>query len=42
MVRKAIGILMLSSMIMTAAACNTVRGAAEDVESVANEADKKT
>ena len=40
MVRKAIGILMLSSALMTAAACNTVRGAAEDVESVANKADK--
>ena len=40
MVRKlflAVGIAALS---FTATACNTVRGAAEDVESVANEADE--
>jgi predicted small secreted protein len=42
MVRKVIGILMLSSVMMAATACNTVRGAAEDVESVANGADRAT
>jgi predicted small secreted protein len=40
MARKIILALGIATMSLTAAACNTVRGASEDVESVANEADK--
>lgn len=41
MVRKIIAIVALSSS-LALAACNTVRGAAEDVESAANAVDNKT
>jgi predicted small secreted protein len=41
MVRKIIAIVALSSS-LALAACNTVRGAADDVESAANAVDNKT
>lgn len=41
MLRKTISLILLSSA-LTLAACNTVRGAAEDVESVADAADRTT
>jgi predicted small secreted protein len=41
MVRKIVAIIALSSS-LALAACNTVRGAGEDVQSVANEVDSKT
>jgi predicted small secreted protein len=41
MVRKLLMIVALSSGLVLAA-CNTVRGAGEDVESVANEVDDET
>ena len=41
MVRKIVAIIALSSS-LALAACNTVRGAGEDVQSVANEVDKNT
>jgi predicted small secreted protein len=41
MVRKIIAIVALSSS-LALAACNTVRGAADDVESAANAVDRKT
>lgn len=39
MVRKIMIALGITAMTLTAAACNTVRGASQDVESVANEVD---
>jgi predicted small secreted protein len=41
MVRKIVAIIALSSS-LALAACNTVRGAGEDVQSVANEVDEET
>jgi predicted small secreted protein len=41
MVRKIIAIVALSSS-LALAACNTVRGAGEDIESAANAVDNKT
>ena len=41
MVRKIVVLIALSSS-LALAACNTVRGAGEDVQSVANEVDSKT
>lgn len=41
MVRKIIAIVVLSSS-LALAACNTVRGAGEDIESAANAVDNKT
>ncbi|HEY0445733.1 MAG TPA: hypothetical protein VGD19_04700 [Allosphingosinicella sp.] len=41
MVRKIVAIIALSSS-LALAACNTVRGAGQDVQSVANEVDKET
>jgi entericidin B len=38
MVRKAISIILIGGTILTIAACNTVRGAGQDVESVSNAA----
>lgn len=40
MVRKIIAIIVVSSS-LTLAACNTVRGASEDVESAADAVDKE-
>jgi entericidin B len=40
MVRKIIMAFGIAAFSLTAAACNTVRGAAEDIESVANTADE--
>jgi predicted small secreted protein len=41
MVRKIVTLVLVGSS-MAIAACNTVRGAAADVNSVANEVDKNT
>jgi len=41
MVRKIVTMVLIGSS-MAVAACNTVRGAAADVNSVANEVDKNT
>jgi predicted small secreted protein len=42
MARKALNILFISTAILTAAACNTVRGTGEDLQSAANAVDNKT
>lgn len=42
MIRKAINVALLTSAIATLVACNTVRGAGEDVQSAADAVDKKT
>jgi predicted small secreted protein len=41
MFRKVMTVIVISGS-MAVAACNTVRGAAQDVNSVANEVDKNT
>lgn len=41
MVRKIIAIIVISSS-LTLAACNTVRGAGEDIESAADAVDEET
>lgn len=41
MFRKTLSILMISGAIMTLVACNTVRGAGEDVQSAANAVDNQ-
>ncbi len=41
MLRKIVTVVVISSS-MALAACNTVRGAAEDVNTVANEVDSNT
>lgn len=41
MIRKVLAVTLVASSLMVAA-CNTVRGAAEDVNSAANEVDKAT
>ena len=41
MVKKILLALGITTMTLTAAACNTVRGAGEDLESAANEVDKE-
>lgn len=38
--RKTLTIIIISAACMTAAACNTVRGVGQDIESVANAADR--
>lgn len=42
MARKILLALGIATMSLTAAACNTVRGAGEDLESAANEVDEET
>lgn len=42
MLRKTLNMLMISGAIVTLVACNTVRGAGEDVQSAANAVDNKT
>lgn len=42
MVRKAISAILLSAALMGATACNTVRGAGEDLKSTANTVDRAT
>jgi predicted small secreted protein len=42
MLRKTFNVILISSAIATLVACNTVRGAGEDVQSAANEVDKAT
>jgi len=41
MVRKIVLALGITTLSLTAAACNTVEGAAQDVESVANEVEEE-
>lgn len=41
MVRKIVAIIAISSSLVLAA-CNTVEGAGEDIQSVANEVDEET
>ncbi len=41
MVKKFLFALGITAVTLTAAACNTVRGAGEDIESVANEVDEE-
>ena len=40
--KKLFAIFALTGTLMAATACNTVRGAGEDVQSVANEVDEET
>lgn len=42
MIRKTILALIAASLGLSAAACNTVRGAGEDLQSAADEVDKAT
>lgn len=42
MIRKFLIAFGLTAMTLSAAACNTVRGAGEDLESAANEVDEET
>ena len=42
MLRKTLNIIFVSGAIVTLVACNTVRGASEDVQSAANAVDNKT
>ena len=42
MIRKTIAALMGIGLALAASACNTVRGAGEDLESAANEVDQHT
>ncbi len=42
MLRRTVKVAVITGVLATLAACNTVRGASEDVKSVANEVDKKT
>ena len=42
MVRKVVLALGIATMTLTAAACNTVRGVGQDVESVADDVDAAT
>lgn len=42
MIRKFVLALVAGGIVFSAAACNTVRGAGEDIESAANEVDKQT
>lgn len=41
MVRKVVLAVSVATLALTAAACNTVRGASEDLESAANEVDEE-
>jgi predicted small secreted protein len=42
MFRKSLSVALIVGAIMTIAACNTVRGAGEDVESASNAVDNAT
>ena len=42
MLKKALNVALITSAIATLVACNTVRGAGEDVQSAANAVDNKT
>lgn len=42
MVRKLVFVLVAGSIALSATACNTMRGAGKDIQSAANEVDKKT
>jgi predicted small secreted protein len=40
--KKLFAVLAMSTLLFTAAACNTVRGAGQDLESAANAVDEET
>ena len=42
MFRKSLSIALIAGAIMTIVACNTVRGAGQDIESASNAVDNKT
>jgi predicted small secreted protein len=42
MLRKTLNVILILGAIATLVACNTVRGAGEDVQSAANAVDNKT
>ncbi|MGH6744161.1 hypothetical protein [Novosphingobium sp.] len=42
MIRKAVLALAVSGLVLSAAACNTVRGVGQDIESAANAVDRAT
>jgi predicted small secreted protein len=42
MIRKAVLALAVSGLMLAAAACNTVRGVGQDIESAANAVDRAT
>ncbi len=42
MIRKAVLALAVSGLVLAAAACNTVRGVGQDIESAANAVDRAT
>lgn len=42
MLRKTLNVIMVTGAIATLVACNTVRGAGEDVKSAANTVDRAT
>ena len=42
MLKKTLNMLLISGAIVTLVACNTVRGAGEDIESPANAVDNKS
>jgi entericidin B len=42
MLRKTLNVVLISCAVMTIVACNTVRGAGEDVQSAANTVDNAT
>jgi entericidin B len=42
MLRKTLNIVLISCAVMTIVACNTVRGAGEDVQSASNAVDNAT
>ena len=42
MLRKAVNVVLITTAISALVACNTVRGAGEDVKSAANSVDKAT
>ena len=42
MFRKTLNVILLSTALVTVVACNTVRGAGDDLQSAANEVDEET
>jgi len=42
MLRKTLNIVLISCAVMTIVACNTVRGAGEDIQSASNTVDNAT
>jgi predicted small secreted protein len=42
MLKKTMNVLLISGAVVSLVACNTIRGAGEDVQSAANAVDNKT